>query len=113
ADETCAGAAEAVDGAEVAGTIDDDRVAGIDEASSEQIEALLCARDDEHVVRGAAESLADGLPEARLAFGRAETPGGGAVARENRLGCVAKFSRRKQLERGLACGEREQARVRG
>ena len=48
ADEPRAGRAERLDRADVSGTIDNDRVAGIDEAAGEQIEPLLRAGQHQH-----------------------------------------------------------------
>ena len=57
--------------AEIAGPIDDDGVAGIDQAAREQIESLLRAGEDEDVLRLAAEALRDGFAQHRQSFGRA------------------------------------------
>ena len=65
ADEPRAGGAERVHRAEIPGPIDDDRVAGIDEAAREQIEPLLRAREHQDVFRLAAEPLRDRFAQHR------------------------------------------------
>src|SRR5207245_6718523 len=81
ADETRAGVAEGLDRAEVSGTIDDDRVAWIDQASREQVEPLLRAGQDEDVLGLAAESVGERRAKPRHPLGRSVAPGGRRLLR--------------------------------
>ena len=73
-------ASKRLDRAEVAGAVDDHRVARIDQAARQQVEALLRAGQDEHAVGGHAEALRKRGAEPRLPLGRPVTPGRGRVA---------------------------------
>ena len=74
ADDARAGGVEGVQRAEIARTIDDDGVAGIDEAAGEQVEALLGAGEDEDVLRLAAEAMRDGIAQHGQPLRRAVSP---------------------------------------
>src|SRR5205814_4228157 len=75
ADQARAGVAKRLDGTEVAGTIDDDGIAAVDETAREQIEALLRAGNDEDVIRITAEAVRKRRAEGGQPFGRAVAPG--------------------------------------
>ena len=83
ADQPRAGVAERLDRAEIAGPIDDHRVARIDQAAREQIEPLLRAGEDEDVLGIAAEPVRERGAEPRHPFGRPVTPRGAGVLREH------------------------------
>ena len=75
ANQLRAGRAERLDRAEIAGPIDDDGIAGIDQAPREQVEPLLRAREDQHALGRHAEPLGDRVAQRRLPLGRAVPPG--------------------------------------
>ena len=58
-----AGGVERLNRAEVAGTIDDDGVARIDQAARQQIESLLRAGEHEHALGRNAETIRDRLAQ--------------------------------------------------
>src|SRR5215470_13110093 len=67
-DEAGAGSGKRMERAEVAGTIDDDGVAGIDEAAGKEVESLLGAGEYQNVLRLPAESVRDRFTQRRQAF---------------------------------------------
>jgi hypothetical protein len=65
ANQPGAGVAKRLDRAQVAGPVDDDRVARIDEASRQQVQPLLRAREHEDVLRLAAKTVCERGAERR------------------------------------------------
>src|SRR5215813_2370791 len=103
-DQTGAGGAECVERAEIAGSIDDDRITGIDEAAREEIEALLRSGDDEDVFGLAAEPVRDRAPQPRVAFGRAVAADGQAVPAKDAIERAAERVHREAIECGRTRG---------
>ena len=112
ADDAGAGGVERVQRAQIARAIDDDGVAGVDEAAREQIEPLLRAREHQDVLRLAAESLRDRVAEHGQPFGRAVSPRQAHVALERPIHRPAVGVDRKRLERRNAGRHRQHRRVR-
>ena len=106
------GGVERLNRAEIAGPIDDDRVAGIDEAAREQIEPLLRARQHQDALGRDAEPLGDRLAQRRLPFGRAVPPDRQALALDHVVDRLLKGLDRKAVDRRLAGGERQHLGVR-
>ena len=101
-DEPRAGRAKRLDRADISGTIDDDGVAGIDEAAGEQIEPLLRAGKYQHVVRLTAEAPGNRLAQDRLPFGGAVPPHRRPVALEHLVERTSKRVGREAVDRGNA-----------
>jgi len=78
-DQPRAGAAKTAERAEIAWPIDDHRIAGIDQASRQQIEPLLGAGKNQDVVGTTAKPLGNCGAKARLSFGGAKSQGRGGV----------------------------------
>ena len=105
------GSAERLNRPEITGAIDDDRIAGIDEASGEQIEALLRAGENQHALSRHTKPFGDRLAQHRLAFGRAMTPDRIGVALQCMIDRLLKRRGRKAIDGGFAGSERQEPRV--
>ena len=113
ADQARTGVAEAVHRTEISGPFDDDAVAGIDEAADQQIESLLRAGDHQDVVRWTAEARRNRFAESPLPFGRAVLPHHHRLAGQQTIDGLLKRRGGKAVERRLAGGKRDDARIAG
>ena len=96
---------EAAEGAEIPGSIDDHRIARIDEAARQEVQSLLRAGNHEDVLRLSAEAFRDGRSKPWLPLCRAQLERNGRFAGENRVDRAPKRVGRKALERRRSSGE--------
>ena len=110
ANQLRAGGAKRLDRAEIPGPIDDDGVAGIDQAPREQIEPLLRTGENQHALGRHLEPLGDRLAQRRLPLGRAVPPDRTAIAAEHLVDRLLKRRGREAIDRRLAGRQRQQPR---
>ncbi len=110
-DQLGAGGAERLDGAEIAGPIEDDRVSGVDETPREEIEPLLRSGEDQHALGRDAETVGDRLAQIGLSFGRPVTPCGVGVAAQHVIDRLLELRRRETVDGRLPRREREEPRI--
>ena len=117
-DQVRVGAGQRLQGADIRGRLDHDVVARVDQRPGQQVERLLGAGGDQHVLGVARATpgrvrLGDPLAQRGDALGRAVLDGLGPVAPgagQHRVGGLPQALDREAVRRGQATGEREDVR---
>ena len=111
ADQPGAGGAERLNRAHIAGAIDHDGVARVDEAPGKEVEPLLSTGDDQHIFRLVAESTRDGVSQERVAFRWSMSPDAGPVPSDHLVHRPPERLDGKAVYRGNAGAERDEPRI--